>query len=699
MIRPPQVNPAPVALTINDVRIETPVMSGWGPMDYALFFKTEFERVLNPSLFVLTITAGGLLEVKAPLDVTKRITTEGHPAPLAIDSEQNEALNDPVVVVIKEGVAEQTYRLSLDGNAFEYSTGKTDAPKTWQTERIARELHTQIEAKGYAVRRHASVLTITREDNQPIMYDYSDTWNGQAMFAAKGRVATEEMLPPRLDPELVFAVGDSRRGGYYVNYVYRSKDSDEVLALPRDVPGKNPTGTNPLLIGKLNSVVSVDFNPNGGEEAEGWTAYESLGTGVYEETYRRGARTTYMPSTMPHVLVREADGSFTFKEGEWGERMVGDEQSVPAMSFVGKQIHDAFFYRNRLGFITDDSIILSKAGLFFDFWADTAKEVLDSDPIDLTLNSTEISTLRYAVPFNSDLIVFGETSQYTVTAQGALTPRTINAQPTTNFSSSKDVRPLPLGQNLYFSSQRKPWEGVWEYYVMQNAYQTSAQEVTQHVPRYIPQGVHQLAGSPSENMILALTSGEPNALFVYQFLWANDEKVQESWGKWTFSGSVLGAVFIQSRVYLVMYYENEGLFLEMLDLQQENSVLRDRRGHANYADYTMIYEFSPFYLQDREGQNVLSGKERFRTLTIHTSELNDLRVVVGQPHRALIERRFPDTARAPMHQSKTKQGVVQMPLAGDTKQTKIALVNPDIYQTQIQAVEFELMAHRRSRPL
>jgi hypothetical protein len=51
-------------------------------------------------------------------------------------------------------------------------------------------------------------------------------------------------------------------------------------------------------------------------------------------------------ATLPHVLVREADGSFTFKAATWDKRRCGDGgQDRPDPSFIGKQIQDIVFHR------------------------------------------------------------------------------------------------------------------------------------------------------------------------------------------------------------------------------------------------------------------------------------------------------------------------------------------------------------------
>ena len=78
---------------------------------------------------------------------------------------------------------------------------------------------------------------------------------------------------------------------------------------------------------------------------------------------------------MPHALVRQANGTFTLDAlnsssafGGWSSKEVGDEYSNPNPSFVGQGISNMFFFANRLGFLSEDAVILSQPGDYFNFF-------------------------------------------------------------------------------------------------------------------------------------------------------------------------------------------------------------------------------------------------------------------------------------------------------------------------------------------
>ena len=43
---------------------------------------------------------------------------------------------------------------------------------------------------------------------------------------------------------------------------------------------------------------------------------------------------------------------------EWGQRTAGDDNTSPLPTFLDKKINDIFIYKNRLGFLSDEAVIL-----------------------------------------------------------------------------------------------------------------------------------------------------------------------------------------------------------------------------------------------------------------------------------------------------------------------------------------------------
>lgn len=131
---------------------------------------------------------------------------------------------------------------------------------------------------------------------------------------------------------------------------------------------------------------------------------------IWKECARPGILSGYELTSMPYILVRNSDGTFTMKKAEWSKREIGDDDSNPQPSFIDQHINDIFFYRNRLGIIAGENVILTRSADFFNFWMTSALEVQDTDPIDLAVSDNKIATLLHAVPYDETLgnVFFGE---------------------------------------------------------------------------------------------------------------------------------------------------------------------------------------------------------------------------------------------------------------------------------------------------
>lgn len=292
------------------------------------------------------------------------------------------------------------------------------------------------------------------------------------------------------------------------------------------------------------------------------------GPGVWKEATKGGEKIRVNRATMPHALVREADGSFTFKQIEWEDRQCGDLDSNPMPSFVGRKINDVFFHRNRLGFVADENIVMSRSGDFFNFFRGTATAVLDDDPIDVGASHTKVSILRHAVPFNETLLLFSDQTQFRLGKTDVLTPSTVSVDQTTEYECSLRAKPVGIGRHVYFTVNRGSFTGLKEYYVDQTTEVLDASEVTGHVPRYIPGNVFKIAASTTEDCLILLSDKDRSKVFVYKFYWSENEKMQASWSYWTFAPGVeiLNADFIESALYLVVK-RTDGVHLEYIDLE------------------------------------------------------------------------------------------------------------------------------------
>jgi len=292
-------------------------------------------------------------------------------------------------------------------------------------------------------------------------------------------------------------------------------------------------------------------------------------------------KTSFDASTMPHQLKKQFHNNqvyFVLEQSPWLSRTVGDIDSNPFPSFTDFEINDIFFHRNRLGFLSDENVIFSESGGFYNLFVTTTLTILDSEPIDVAVSNNQVSILRHAIPFNESLLIFSDLQQFKVSAGELLTPTTVSIDVATNFETDTTAKPVPAGRYVYFPFTRGNFSGVREYFLDISTETSDAQEVTAHVPEYIEGNILQLASSSNEEILLALGDTDRKSIYVYKYFWSGAEKLQSSWSKWTFDANVLSMSILGSDVFL-LFKRGTSLFLEKLTLSTDpaSSVMDDNQ--------------------------------------------------------------------------------------------------------------------------
>lgn len=292
-----------------------------------------------------------------------------------------------------------------------------------------------------------------------------------------------------------------------------------------------------------------------GDEGNGfdnyWVRYDA-NSRTWVESMKQDTVKGFDASTMPHVLVRNSDGTFTFKTATWSERLVGSDDKPEAPSFIGSKINGVFFHRNRLGFLSDDNIILSEAGEYFNFWPRTLTTVLDSDPIDVGSSHTGVTIFRSAIGFGGDLAVFSDAATFRLTGGDLLTPKSAALKPYGNFNIYSANKPETVGTVLLWTANDGDRSVVREMWLDEQGIPQTPNEANSHCPAYVPANVKTITANADLNVALFLSANDPTNLYVYKYYWSGQEKPQASWSKWTFPFTILSMKFIDTTLYMVV---------------------------------------------------------------------------------------------------------------------------------------------------
>ena len=325
----------------------------------------------------------------------------------------------------------------------------------------------------------------------------------------------------------------------------------------------------------------VEFSPNSG----------TFGEGQWAETVSPGVQYEINNTTMPHLLVRLPNGQFHFGPADgstqggveipsWGKRVSGDYTTSPDPSFIGYPINDIFIYKNRLGFLADENVILSRVREFFNFFPETVTTVLDTDPIDVVASNNRVSVLRYAVPYQDELILFSPQYQFRFNAaETVLTPKTAQITVLTQFEADINVRPQLAGGGIIFCQANGEFSQFREFSVRGagTALTADAQDLTGYVSAFVPSSIFKMTVNDTSNALFAISgkAGHTSRIYIYKYFIRNQgqgaERAQSSWSYWDLESAdeILQVLCIRETLFCLVRYGTK-IFLEKIPVQDRS---------------------------------------------------------------------------------------------------------------------------------
>ena len=360
------------------------------------------------------------------------------------------------------------------------------------------------------------------------------------------------------------------------------------------------------------------------------------GAGVWEETYQPGIPTTFNPQSMPHAIVRLPDAdpddpdmlTFLVTGFRWIPREVGDETTNPRPSFApkegatfGRPINNMIFYRNRLAFMVDENIVLSKAGEYFDFWVKTALTVSPDDPIDLQTTSNYPSVLYNGIVNNTGLILFSQNNQWLVSTENdRLSPDTVKISLLSSYNFNPDSNPVSLGTTVGFVGDQGKYTRFYEMAAVQREGEPDVVEQSKVIERLLPPTLNYVSVSKENDMVALAKKGEKE-IWLFRYFDTGERRQQSSWFRWEFNGTVVAHEVIFDSYYLVLE-KNGQVYLVRCDLRSLANPLTfefdtDTQKNIPADSYRIYLE----YIQLKSG-NYTNGKTYF--------DLDDFPVFSGE---------------------------------------------------------------------
>ena len=410
-------------------------------------------------------------------------------------------------------MSNRTYTVKVEETTFGY-TYESESTASFTTasdatagvlniNAIVSNLVTNIVAlTNYTARPIGNVIIVDRTDGRDFNLQTRGGVTNNALYGLKENVNDVTLLPPQCEDGVVLRVANTE-----------ASDADDYY---------------------------VKFVTEGGIP----------GQGAWEETIKPGIPTSLNPNTMPHALIREAGGTFTLRPltaefddaNCWQDRKVGDETTSPPPTFVGKKIRDAFFYQNRLGFLSDDTVVLSQAGDYFNFFQGSAIAISDADPIDMSTSTTRPASLKAAIGTPSGLLLFAENSQFLMKSEDvAFGPATVKIDEVSNFAYKSTIHPVETGVSILFTTESDTYSKVFELATDSLSARPQITDNTRIVPELVPPGLKHIVSVPNQSLVIMGAGDE--TLYVFKFFNTGNERQLAGWTTWEMPTQIKLAAF------------------------------------------------------------------------------------------------------------------------------------------------------------
>lgn len=424
--------------------------------------------------------------------------------------------------------------------------------------------------------------------------------------------------------------------------VWKDVDSSEKL------PANLPTALDGFLV-KVSGGTSAEFD-------DYYLKYSQTDK-TWKETVKPGASTTLDPTTMPHALYRLGDGSFEFNTYQgvaadglsldgislWGDRESGGGDTLQDPSFLGRPLSNIFFFKNRLGFLTSDNIILSQTGSYGDFFIQTVQNVLDDDPIDLAVASTDVTVLRHAVPTAGQLIIFADDTQFSLTSlSGPLTPESADISALSNYTYGSTAEATAIGNRVLFANQAGGYSQIYSYKVTDRGSQiTEASPMTLHLPSFIDSSLERIVGHDVLGFTFMQTDDDRKKLTVLSSVTRGQEDLQNAFHTWEFTEDIVSTNIINNDLYILFSTgTTTGKLCKIpLDIPGDIDTINylDDYGNVEKEAYTSSIIFSKFTLRDKNGKGTVRGRYQLRTLQYTITDVSRYITNIFSTNQSLLD--------------------------------------------------------------
>ena len=445
-------------------------------------------------------------------------------------AKSNYYLRTRATVVLGSIDYDSTYKVYINGTGYSFTTvSLSDADTRGEpvtSDEILTGLKTAIDAAlgpspgndTFTVIKYANSLEIEIKDGQtPFTIEVSGGIQGVSLTCYQDDVISSARLAAYSKPGRRVKITNSidERASYYVKFAST---------------GNTPGGTAPVNAGsgywEEARGWDIDVDADGNPIATGGKFIAELSSSGFNA------------ETMPYKLVNTGTNSFSISKETWVSRFTGNDYGNPVPSFVGREIRFGLIYSNRLVLLTQDTIAMSVAKDFENFFFTSAQTVIASDPVDVETSSSKVSNLYCAVPQAQGLVLFSEYEQYLLYSEsGIISPSDVIVRTISQYESDRVVVAQDVGDFIGFISKSAGSTKLLGMQARGNLAAAEVAEVSKVAAGYLPKDLQHLVVNVQDSLA-ALYTPDSDTIFLYKYYSSGQEQLMQAWFKWQLTAPI-----------------------------------------------------------------------------------------------------------------------------------------------------------------
>jgi len=311
------------------------------------------------------------------------------------------------------------------------------------------------------------------------------------------------------------------------------------------------------------------------------------GPGVWEECAKPGRKTDFDKGTLPVQIVRTNATTFTLTQVDWDTCLVGDTTTAPEPSFIGKTINKLLFYRNRLAMLSDENVIISQPGAYYNFWPKSAMTHTPSDVIDLSCSSNLPAVIYDGIEINSGLLLFTKNQQFMLTTDSdILSPLTAKINSISHFNFNYKTNPVSMGTTVGFLDNAGKYTRFWEASGVVREGEPLVMDQTKVVSKLFDKDLIKISNS-RENSVVFFSQKDTNKLYGFRYFNAGPKRLMQSWFTWELSGTIQHHAMLDDALYVIVRNSSKDVMQKFsLKLDTDSKMITDDQGTTTGDDAT-----------------------------------------------------------------------------------------------------------------